>query len=863
MLFRSGFRILNILLKNAVKFGWVMVGFAWVLGLIVWRQPARSAQNPVDQVHLAWPADSASTLTVAWHTADAAAPSTVQYRPAGSAVWSFVTGSAAPAFDAGLFHEATITGLSPNTAYQYRLADGLGGWTEIFTTTTAPDAGTTGPAGFNVVYVADTGLIGREDGLASGTESVISMIQNLSPRLLLGGGDYAYYNTDTRFSTLEEAIDAWFNQMQPLASAAPLMPAYGNHEFNDADDADGYDEWAARFPAPSGFEGFFSFDVGNAHFISVYAPVGVISDAALLWLEQDILAAQAAGQTWVIPYFHVAPFSDGSNHSSSLTLRNKLGPLFEQHGIRLVLTSHDQSYERTYPLTDVPATNTPATADRTCYGPGEGVIWLKASPGGKLSNVNWDFSQFLTFPPPAYTAVRTNRLHHLVELEFNNDGTLAIKSWGVPERGGAPIAVDQFLLTGASCNPELRFDPPVVERRLDFDDPPVTAQVQLSTSTGSLPGGIGVQSDSAWLAATPVGGGAYSLELDPAGLLPGTYTSELTAQASGYTGARLPVILTVRGNTGEYSLQVSQAPDRSTPVDLHNRTVSGDMYVFTTPDLPEIGQVRFFIDHQNFRRESNAPFDLVGTTTGDQALPYDTTQLPDGWHNITAVVVAADGSSELASASFRVDNQPGPDPVAPTDVTISGPAIGEPAVTYTFTASVIPISTTVPLTYVWSVPGQPEVLHTAGLTDTYTFAWDSAGSQQVTVKASNAAGFVTGVLPVVINPPPVAVISPAEVSITGPTSGEIGLSYTFTATVSPISTTLPLTFTWTAADLPTVTQTGGLTAVSAFEWAAPGIKLLTVTSSNPAGSTVGSHSILVFILPEYRIALPVVIKSQH
>ena len=97
----------------------------------------------------------------------------------------------------------TPTGLIPDTEYEYRVQGTAGSWSDVRSTRTAPASG---PASFDAVFVADTGLIGRTDGLASGTAQVRDEIAALDPRLVLGGGDYAYYNTETRFATLDEAI---------------------------------------------------------------------------------------------------------------------------------------------------------------------------------------------------------------------------------------------------------------------------------------------------------------------------------------------------------------------------------------------------------------------------------------------------------------------------------------------------------------------------------------------------------------------------------------------------------------------------------------------------------------------------------
>ena len=100
--------------------------------------------------------------------------------------------------------------------------------------------------------------------------------------------------------------------MQHVARA-PLMPTYGNHE---AVLGEGFEPWAAGL-APAGFDGrrYYSFDVGDVHFVSIFAvnSTGSLPAAALQWIQQDILAAKASGQRWIIPYFHVSPFADGLN----------------------------------------------------------------------------------------------------------------------------------------------------------------------------------------------------------------------------------------------------------------------------------------------------------------------------------------------------------------------------------------------------------------------------------------------------------------------------------------------------------------------------------------------------------------------
>jgi hypothetical protein len=297
--------------------------------------------------------------------------------------------------------------------------------------------------------------------------------------------------------------------------------------------------------------------------------------------------------------------------------------------------------------------------------------------------------------------------------------------------------VETFDLIAGTCEPELAFTPNVLETRLDEGAAPLQAALDLVTSDGSQPGQVALQSDAGWLTASCSLAGDCDLQLDPAGLAPGTHTAWLTASDSGYRSGRALVTLLVQGNTAHYSLQVSSSPDRSNPQSLDGQTLTGLKYIFTTPDDPDIGQVRFFLDQAATQRETTPPYDLAGSTAGGQANPFDTSTLVDGLHNVTAVVVNQDGSSEWASATFQVNNSPA---VAPSSAQISGPLTGTTGQTYTFTASIEPANATLPVTYNWVITDQGTTTHTGGLSDTIKIFWNTPGPKLIELTASNPGG---------------------------------------------------------------------------------------------------------------------------
>ena len=66
----------------------------------------------------------------------------------------------------------------------------------------------------------------------------------------------------------------------------------------------------------------------------------------MAWLEADLAATS---QPWKVAFFHRSPYSSGAEHGSDLAVRSAFGPMFEKHGVQLVLSAHEHDYERLVP----------------------------------------------------------------------------------------------------------------------------------------------------------------------------------------------------------------------------------------------------------------------------------------------------------------------------------------------------------------------------------------------------------------------------------------------------------------------------------------------------------------------------------
>lgn len=405
--------------------------------------------TPPEQIHWSWSEDSLTTLTAVWHTRRSNTPSLIRYRLSGSQEWRQAIGEQTSVDRNGVLHTVTLRHLDPNQIYDYQIKGDVfqSVWSPVYTIRSAP-----ADLGFDVIYMADTGLSGRQDGLSTGTDRVVSEVSKQKPLMVLAGGDYAYFSSDKQHGSLEKSIAAWMQQMQPIAVNSVIMPTYGNHE---AVLRENYSLWAHQFVTPPGIEGHrnYSFDVGKVHFISlfaVYEQQGVEPEV-LDWLEADIQQAQILGQKWIIPFMHVSAFAEGASHPSNLELRSQLGPIFERWGIKVVLSSHDQAYERTYPLIKVPEENEPTTLTKKCYGLNEGTTWVKTSPGGKESSKSGSFS-ILPDQPSSWVAVRDNKHHVFTKLHFDKSGALSLTTFGVKDSKSSMDLVDSFKYTPKECS---------------------------------------------------------------------------------------------------------------------------------------------------------------------------------------------------------------------------------------------------------------------------------------------------------------------------------------------------------------------------------------------------------------------------
>lgn len=301
--------------------------------------------------------DPSTTVVIDWHVLAAdEAPELAVRELADEAAWRTVAPDSSFAFPFSdrLVRRAELTGLTPNTAYAFRFADG-----KEYRFRTLP-ADLREP-----VRLAVGGDVRHERGMMDRTARVA---MRYDPHLVVFGGDLAYANGDPRrvenwYDWFEVTRDAF---VTPEGFQVAILAGIGNHEvFSDhrldEDEMHLKAEWGLEtgdspfyttlFPLTDG-QTYFTVDLGESvSFVMLDTDhVAPIEGEQTAWLDRVL--AERAHVPHVFPVYHVPGYPSVRSYdgTASRRVREQWVPLFEQHGVRVAFENHDHSYKRTVPL---------------------------------------------------------------------------------------------------------------------------------------------------------------------------------------------------------------------------------------------------------------------------------------------------------------------------------------------------------------------------------------------------------------------------------------------------------------------------------------------------------------------------------
>ena len=236
-------------------------------------------------------------------------------------------------------HTATFRDLLPDTLYAYRVGDGET-WSEWFQFRTA----STEPKPFSFVYFGDA----QNDIMPLWSRVIrASALEAPDMAFMLHAGDLvnrAHRNTE------------WGERFEAgsfLHAMFPSIAALGNHEtdpYNAEEDAQDIEHisiwWQPQFAFPN--NGPQGVDGETVYYVD-YQGVRIVAlnssddwEIQAEWLDR-ILTENP--HDWVIVTHHHPIFS-ASEGRDNQELRNTWKPIYDKHGVDLVLQGHDHTYAR-------------------------------------------------------------------------------------------------------------------------------------------------------------------------------------------------------------------------------------------------------------------------------------------------------------------------------------------------------------------------------------------------------------------------------------------------------------------------------------------------------------------------------------
>ncbi|HMU08453.1 MAG TPA: metallophosphoesterase [Ferruginibacter sp.] len=309
-----------------------------------------------DSITIRWRTNVVCNSQVTWGTSYIASP--------GTYANSYTQDVGTPVTE----HIVRIGGLSADTKYWYT----VGTTTTVLQQTntnyflTLPPDNTTRKLRF--VAIGDCGNNSTNQVNVRNTFLNFIGANDVDAMILLG--DNAYNTgTDAEFQT------NFFNIYQnDLLRYTKLYPAPGNHDYGNsmANNTKTGSTPANSMPyhlnfsvpssgeiggVPSWVKNYYSFNVGDVHFVSLDSygnDAGLLADTLgtqAAWLKADLAANT---KKWTVAYFHHPPYTKTSHTSDTendlRAIREKLIRILERNGVDLILCGHSHGYERSYLL---------------------------------------------------------------------------------------------------------------------------------------------------------------------------------------------------------------------------------------------------------------------------------------------------------------------------------------------------------------------------------------------------------------------------------------------------------------------------------------------------------------------------------
>lgn len=236
--------------------------------------------------------------------------------------------SATLALDATHFvHRVTLTGLQPETQYVYRVRSGAASSAQ-FSFRTAPAADTS----YKMAWLADT-----QGGVD--VPAVLGQLFSHAADFVVFAGDSV--NNGALFSHWDPQWWVPWSDAGSMGQTTPVLVARGNH--------DGESPEAYAYHWLPGNGTYYAETVGRVRYVLVDSNTSQRTAAQTAWLAQELASPEAQDADFLIVVFHIPPFTNlwcTPTWNGDAWVRSNWVPLFEQHGVDLVVNGHAHAYER-------------------------------------------------------------------------------------------------------------------------------------------------------------------------------------------------------------------------------------------------------------------------------------------------------------------------------------------------------------------------------------------------------------------------------------------------------------------------------------------------------------------------------------
>ena len=298
--------------------------------------------------------DNSMSRTIMWQSDSSEPDAVIEYRLVGSDDIKTLSATDTAFTDDGsttYIHEGTITDLTPDTKYEYRVGYSTDRRSDWYSLETA------GAGEYEVLIYPDS-----QSGDYSGWEQIVKNSADRNPNAAL------YISMGDLVDNGEQAYQwrTWLDSIKPLSARIPLAPTLGNHEMYTLD-------WKMRepraylnyFDVPNNSNAtfnrrYYSYDYGDIHYVvldtQLYESTHEdnhdthhpdLYDVQVQWLRQDLASNT---KKWTVVLMHRDPFQyafdrPGASRAAGFDEEGVLFmPIFDEFHVDLVLSAHLHSY---------------------------------------------------------------------------------------------------------------------------------------------------------------------------------------------------------------------------------------------------------------------------------------------------------------------------------------------------------------------------------------------------------------------------------------------------------------------------------------------------------------------------------------